>query len=63
MATTIITTVQDHSEQATALHRAELALHDANQTGVDAWISAAADRLHDAVLAYTKSHAQYALAA
>jgi hypothetical protein len=68
MATTITTsTDQDHDEQAASaavsLHRAELALHDARQTGVDAWISAAADRLHEAVLAYTQTHVPAAIAA
>jgi hypothetical protein len=68
MATTITTTDQDHSEQAASatavqLHRAELALHDARQTCVDAWISAAADRLHEAVVAYTQTQAPSALAA
>jgi hypothetical protein len=38
---------------ASRLHNAELALHDARQTGVDAWIAAAADRLHEAVVSYT----------
>jgi len=37
---------------ASDLHRAEIALHDARQTGVDCWISAAADHLHLAVVAY-----------
>jgi hypothetical protein len=32
------------------LYRSELALHDAHQTREDAWIAAAADRLHLAVL-------------
>ena len=31
------------------LYRCELALHDAHQTGVDAWITAAADRLHESI--------------
>jgi hypothetical protein len=30
----------------------ELALHDARQSGVDAWIKAAADHLHRAIAAY-----------
>jgi hypothetical protein len=34
------------------LYDAEVALHIARQTGVDEWVSAAADRLHDAVVAY-----------
>ena len=38
---------RDHA--ARALYLAELALHDAHQTHVDAWIGAANDRLHVAV--------------
>jgi hypothetical protein len=34
------------------LYQAEVALHDAHSTHVDAWIMAAADRLHDAVETY-----------
>lgn len=34
------------------LYDAEVALHIARQTGVDEWVTAAADRLHDAVVAY-----------
>ena len=37
------------------LHRAEVALHDAHTTHVDAWITAAADRLHEAVENYLVS--------
>jgi hypothetical protein len=37
---------------AQRLYQAEVALHDAHSTHVDAWIMAAADRLHDAVEAY-----------
>lgn len=40
------------SSAASQLHRAELALHDAHQTHVDAWIKAATNRLHDAVVRY-----------
>jgi hypothetical protein len=32
------------------LYEAEFALHIAHQTHVDAWISAASDRLHDALV-------------
>jgi hypothetical protein len=42
----------DAATAARCLHRAEQALHDAHTTHVDEWISAAADRLHDAVEAY-----------
>lgn len=34
------------------LYAAECAFHDAHQTHVDAWIKAAADKLHDAVAAH-----------
>jgi hypothetical protein len=44
--------VEPSSKAARALYEAELALHDAHQTHVDAWIAAAADRLHAAVLRY-----------
>jgi hypothetical protein len=37
---------------ARRLYDAETALHAARQTGVDAWIGAAYDRLHAALLAY-----------
>ena len=30
-----------------AIYRAELALHDARSSGIDAWIRAASDRLHE----------------
>ena len=38
---------------ARRLYDAEIALHIARQTGVDAWISAAYDRLHEAIAAHT----------
>lgn len=34
------------------LYGAESALHAARQTGIDSWIRAAADRLHEAVVAF-----------
>ena len=37
---------------ARRLFQAELALHDAHTTHDDAWIAAAADRLHEAIEAY-----------
>jgi len=37
---------------ARRLYDAEVALHIARQSGVDKWIGAAGDRLHDAVRAY-----------
>jgi hypothetical protein len=39
-------------DAARALHRAEIAVHDAHQAHVDQWISAANDRLHIAVARY-----------
>ena len=41
------------SEAARRLYDAEIALHIARQTGVGAWISAAYDRLHEAVVAHS----------
>jgi hypothetical protein len=38
---------------ATRLYDAEFALHAARQTGVDAWIVAAYDKLHAALAAHT----------
>jgi hypothetical protein len=34
------------------LYRAEIALSDAHDTGVDEWVDAANERLHQAVLRY-----------
>jgi hypothetical protein len=39
-------------QAALALYQAEIALHDAHQTRVDDWITAAADHLHLAVVRY-----------
>jgi hypothetical protein len=39
---------------AKRLYEAEVALHCARQSHVDAWIAAAADRLHDAIEAYLR---------
>jgi hypothetical protein len=41
--------VQDAAQR---LYRAEVALHDAHSTHVDPWITAAADRLHEAIETY-----------
>jgi hypothetical protein len=38
---------------ASHLYDAECALHTAHQTGVDGWITAASNRLHDAVLEFS----------
>ncbi len=40
------------ADAARALYNAELALHDAHQSHVDSWITAAQDRLHLAVTRY-----------
>lgn len=40
------------SEAARRLYDAEVALHIARQTGVGAWISAAYDRLHEAIISH-----------
>ena len=39
-----------HEAACAELYRSEQALHDAHQTGVDQWITAAADGLHRSVL-------------
>jgi len=60
MATTTPTassTLQIHTGAAQAnaarcLYDAETVLHAARQSGVDAWITAAYDRLHDAITTY-----------
>ena len=44
-------------QTARALFRAELALHDAHQTHLDAWIGAANDRLHDAIARHEAANA------
>jgi hypothetical protein len=41
------------SDAARRLYDAEVALHIARQTGVAAWISAAYDRLHEAIADHT----------
>lgn len=42
---------------ARALYRAELAVHDAHQSHLDAWITAANDHLHLAVAEYLEADA------
>jgi hypothetical protein len=42
--------IEEYQASCEDLYRHEIALHDANQTQVDSWIRAAADKLHDAVL-------------
>jgi hypothetical protein len=45
------------TDTARRLYEAECALHCAHQTGVDAWIAAASDRLHEAVCAHLRAPA------
>jgi hypothetical protein len=40
------------AETARRLYEAEWALHCAQQTGIDAWIAAASDHLHETVREY-----------
>lgn len=49
------TSETDVEAAARRLYDAEVALHVAHQTAVDAWIAAAADGLHEAVLAYQRA--------
>lgn len=42
----------DLPQTAERLYRAEIALEDARSSGIDAWIQAAAERLHEAVSQY-----------
>jgi hypothetical protein len=45
---------------ARKLYEAELAVHDAHQSQVDPWISAAHDKLHTAVVRYVAAQAAVA---
>lgn len=45
------------AETARRLYEAEWALHCAHQTGIDAWIAAASDHLHEAVHEYLLARA------
>ena len=49
--------VAARADAAHALYRAEIAVHDAHQTHVDAWIATANDRLHQAVARYLAADA------
>ena len=49
------TSETDVEAAARRLYDAEIALHVAHQTAVDAWIAAAADGLHEAVLAHERA--------
>ena len=42
--------LSEYEASCAQLYRSEQALHAAHQTGVDAWIRAAADRLHESLL-------------
>lgn len=52
---TVHTSETDAEQAARRLYDAETALHAARQTAVDAWIAAAADGLHEAVLAHQRA--------
>jgi hypothetical protein len=49
------TSETDVEQAAHRLYDAEVALHVAHQTAVDQWIAAAADGLHEAVLAHQRA--------
>jgi hypothetical protein len=51
--TGVTATDEREADAARRLYDAEIALHIARQTRVDAWISAAYDRLHEAIAAHT----------
>lgn len=53
MSNTII--AHDVDAAARLMYDAECALHVARQTGLDHWVKAAADRLHDAIVAYRRA--------
>ena len=60
-----MTTIQDAPRQAVdaaarRLYDAEVALHIAHASHVDAWIKAASDRLHEAVVAHLSAVAEAA---
>ncbi|SOD70493.1 hypothetical protein SAMN05892883_0187 [Jatrophihabitans sp. GAS493] len=48
------------SDAEKRMYQAEVALHEARQSGVDAWITAACDRLHEAILAHNAARRQLA---
>jgi len=52
MTTITTTTTSTSDELARRLYDAETALHAARASHVDAWIAAAADRLHEALQAH-----------
>lgn len=63
MTTTLAATTQiaEQRRQAAAarLYDAECALHAAHQTHIDAWITAAGDRLHQAVAEHIAALAEH----
>jgi len=68
MSTVATTAAPDGRQAATSdaarrLYDAEVALHIARQTGVAAWISAACDRLHEAITDHTAALASAGTAA
>ena len=58
-----MSTVELQATAASELYRAELALSDARDSGVAAWITAASNRLHDAVVRDAGARAALAVAA
>ena len=60
VATTLTTGEDRVSDAAQQLYNAEFALHIARSSGVDAWIAAAYDYLHLAVVAYEAARADAA---
>ena len=65
MTTTTATTTATYDERradrdraAQSLFRAELAAHDARQSHIDAWLQAANDRLHAAIVAHLEAEAR-----
>jgi hypothetical protein len=47
----------EYRDATAELYRSELALHDAHQSGVDAWVAAAGDHLHAALLRHYRAQA------
>ena len=54
---------RDVEAAARRMYDAEVALHIARQTGVDEWVKAAADRLHEAIVAHRRAIAAVSQAA
>jgi hypothetical protein len=52
MTSTVKTLDLEIEQAARRLYDAEVALHIARQSGVDAWVKAAADRLHEAIISH-----------